>query len=192
MSEENTEVDETEQEETTEGVEATEEQQEESKTFTQDEVEGIVKQRLARAEKQKEQAVKEAEKLAKMNEAEKQQYEFEKTQQELEEMKRQINYFELSKVATNILSENGIVANDDILQLVVKDNAETTNDSVVAFTNMVSDLVDKQVKEKLRGQAPKRAQQSSGITKQDVLNMSYTDQLKFKQENQETYNKLFN
>src|SRR5699024_6497619 len=122
-----------------EGVEATEEQQEESKTFTQDEVEGIVKQRLARAEKQKEQAVKEAEKLAKMNEAEKQQYEFEKTQQELEEMKRQINYFELSKVATNILSENGIVANDDILQLVVKDNAETTNDSVVAFTNMVSD-----------------------------------------------------
>lgn len=91
-----------------------------------------------------------------MNEQEKQQYEFEKTQRELEEMKKQLNGYELGKGAARILAEKGIVANDTILDLVVRDDAEQTNESVTAFIELVSDLVDQQVKEKLKGNAPRK------------------------------------
>lgn len=156
--------------------------------FTQTELEEIVKQRLARAEKQKLEAIKEAEKLAKMNEQEKQQYEFEKTQRELEEMKKQLNRYELGKEATRILAEKGIVANDTILDLVVRDNAEQTNESVTAFVELLTDLVDQQVKEKLKGNAPRKQTGVTGITKQDILNIKDSaERIRAIQENQHLF-----
>src|SRR5690606_9036402 len=58
------------------------------KLFTQEEVNRIVKERLARALKDKEEAIKEAEKLAKMNAEQKREYELEKLRRENEELKK--------------------------------------------------------------------------------------------------------
>ena len=140
------------------------------KTFTQNELEEIVKQRLARAEKDKQKAIAEAEKLAKMSADQKREYEFEKLKKENEELKAAQTRNELGKEATKILADSGIIANDEILSFVVKEDAEKTNQSVEAFTNVVNSLVDNLVKEKLKGNAPKRQQGGIGaLTKEEIL-----------------------
>src|SRR5690606_17165595 len=70
------------------------------KLFTQEEVNRIVKERLARALKDKEEAIKEAEKLAKMNAEQKREYELEKLRRENEQLKKAQLRYELGREAT--------------------------------------------------------------------------------------------
>ena len=60
------------------------------KMYTQEEVEKMMKDRVAREKKAAEEALEEAKKLAKMNEDEKAKYELEKLQSELAEYKKKI------------------------------------------------------------------------------------------------------
>src|SRR5699024_10150050 len=101
-------------------------QQEEVKTYTQEELEEIIKARAAREKKATEKAVEEASRLAKMTEDEKREFEYEKLQEELAELKRKDAYYGLSREASKMLAEHDIQANDDLLQFVVKDDAEGT------------------------------------------------------------------
>lgn len=149
---------------------AEEENEQEEKTFTQDQVDQIVKDRIARAEKDKAEAVKEAEKLAKMSADQKREYELDKLKRENEELKASQNRFELGKTATAILAESGIVADDEILEIVVKEDAEKTNNAVKAFIALVDKVSDERMREKLKGNAPKKQQaKASTLTKQEIL-----------------------
>lgn len=140
------------------------------KTFTQEEVNKLVQERVKRLERDKEAAVKEAEKLAKMSADQKKEYEFEKQQRENEELKARINRYELGKEATSILAESGIIADDEILDFVVKEDAEKTNEAVKAFTNLVDRVADDIMKEKLRGKAPKKQiGKQPSMTKEEIL-----------------------
>ena len=115
------------------------EEEKREKTFTQTELDRIVKERLKRAEKENqkkiEEARTEAQKLAKMNEEQKKQYEQEKIQTENENLKDQIAQLEkqaqrteLSKSAASILQENHkITATQGILDFVVEETAEDIN-----------------------------------------------------------------
>lgn len=148
----------------------TEQQQEEKKTFTEEQLEKIVKDRLARAEKDKQKAVQEAERLAKMNADEKQVYEFEKLQEENRQLKAEQNRYSLGKEATKMLAESGIIADDDTLDFVVREDAEATKAAVQSFAALVESKVDAAVKEKLKGAPPKRPNGLSGaLTKADIL-----------------------
>ena len=60
-----------------------------------------------------------------------------------------------------MLSEGGIVADDKILGLVVKDIAEKTQEAVESFVALVNDLADKKVGEKLKGKTPKKMEDTS-------------------------------
>lgn len=147
-----------------------EEKKQEEKTFTQDQVDQIVKDRIARAEKDKAEAVKEAEKLAKMSADQKREYELDKLKRENEELKAAQNRFELGKTATAILAESGIVADDEILDFVVKEDAEKTNNAVKAFTALVDRVSDDKMRDKLKGNAPKKQQTKPGsMTKEEIL-----------------------
>lgn len=73
------------------------------KTYTQEELEKIVKERVAREKKATEEAVEEAKKLAKMNEEEKAKYELEKLQSELAEYKKKEAFYGLSRGIKNAL-----------------------------------------------------------------------------------------
>src|SRR5690606_31902480 len=110
------------------------------KLFTQEEVNRIVKERLARALKDKEEAIKEAEKLAKMNAEQKREYELEKLRRENEELKKAQMRYELGREATKMLGEAGIMADDDVLSFVVRDNAEQTQEAVKTFISLVDKL----------------------------------------------------
>src|SRR5690625_3719388 len=138
--------------------------------FTQKQLDDIVKDRIKRAEQDKQEAIKEAEKLAKMTADQKREYELEKLQRENEELKQAQTRYELGKEATKILSDSGIVATDEILEFVVREDAETTSAAVKAFSDLVDKVSDDRMKEKLKGTSPKKQQGVPGAkTKEDIL-----------------------
>ncbi|MDK8252496.1 DUF4355 domain-containing protein, partial [Enterococcus faecalis] len=72
----------------------------------------------------------EAKKLAKMNAEQKAEYEAKKQAAYIAELEAKINRSGLEKEASKMLSESGIAASDEILALVVKDDAERTQEAV--------------------------------------------------------------
>lgn len=166
------------------------------KTFTQAEVDDIVQKRLSKAEKSFEKKIQErineAEKLRKMNAEQKAEYEAQKQAERIAELEAQINRNGLEKEASKMLSEAGIVASDEILDFVVKDNAELTQETINNFTALVNDLADKKVSEMLKGKTPKKVEQSTAgaITKEQFDRMGYKDRNELLQRNPELYNQL--
>ena len=161
-----------------------------AKTFTQEELEAIVTKRLARKEEEKQKAIAEAEKLAKMNADEKQQYEFEKLKAENEALKAEKNKVSLGKEAAKMLSEANIFADDDVLEFVVRADAEQTKVAVSAFTKLVEKKVDEAVKEKLKGTPPKKPTGTPGaLTKEDIMKIANaSERVKKIQENPHLFN----
>lgn len=165
-----------------------EKEEKDERTFTQKELDDIVQQRLRRAEKEKQDAIDEAKKLAKMNADEKREYELEKLKQENEELKAVQIRFELGKEATKMLATSGITATDEILDFVVREDAETTSEAVIAFTELITDTADALVKEKLKGNGPRKQTGVTGITKQDILNIKDSaERIRAIQENQHLF-----
>lgn len=166
------------------------------KTFTQAEVDDIVQKRLSKAEKSFEKKIQErideAEKLRKMNAEEKAKYEAEKQADYIAELEAKINRSGLEKEASKMLSEAGIVATDEILDFVVKDSAENTQETVNNFTALVNDLADKKVSEMLKGKTPKKVEQSTdgAITKEKFDRMGYKSRNELLQNNPELYAQL--
>lgn len=145
------------------------------RTFTQKELDDIVQQRLRRAEKEKQDAIDEAKKLAKMNADEKREYELEKLKQENEELKAAQSRFELGKEATKMLATSGITATDEILDFVVREDAEKTSEAVKAFTELITETADVLVKEKLKGTPPKRQSgQQTSMSREEIMKIRDT------------------
>ena len=171
--------------------EATEQQQEEVKTYTQEELEEIVKARVAREKKAAEKAVEEAAKLAKMNEEEKREFEYQKLQEELAELKRKDAYYGLSREASKMLAEHDIQANDDLLKFVVDDSAEETQSKVNSFVELINAKVEEGVQKALSGRTPKAHVNANQVVTQEQFDkMGYSERVALKQKDENLYNKL--
>ena len=166
------------------------------KTFTQSEVDELIKKRLAKQEKsfdkRMQEKLDEAEKLRQMNETQKAEYEQEKQKAYIAELEAKINRSGLEREASKMLSEGGIVADDKILGIVVKDTAERTQEAVEGFVALVNDLADKKVGEKLKGKTPKKMEDTSAgeITKEQFNKMGYQSRNELLRNNPELYHKL--
>lgn len=166
------------------------------KTFTQAELDDIVQKEKAKAKRSAEREYKEkmdeAEKLRKMNAEQKAEYEAQKQADRIAELEAQLNRNGLEKEASKMLSEAGIVASDDILSFVVKNDAEGTQKAVNALSSLVNDLADKKVSEMLKGKTPKKVEQSTtgAITKKQFDQMGYKDRNELLQNNPELYHQL--
>ena len=166
------------------------------KTFTQAELDDIVQKEKAKAKRSAEREYKakmdEAEKLRKMNAEQKAEYEAQKQADRIAELEAQLNRNGLEKEASKMLSEAGIVASDDILNFVVKDDAEGTQEAVGALSSLVNELADKKVGEMLKGKTPKKVEQSTSgvITKEQFNKMGYKDRNELLQNNPELYHQL--
>lgn len=166
------------------------------KTFTQSEVDELIKKRLAKQEKsfdkRMQEKLDEAEKLRAMNETQKAEYEQEKQRAYIAELEAKINRSGLEREASKMLSEGGIVADEKILGLIVKDTAERTQEAVESFVALVNDLADKKVGEKLKGKTPKKMEDTSAgeITKEQFNKMGYQSRNELLQNNPELYHKL--
>ena len=183
-------------EEVNEKASTQEEQETAEKTFTQAELDAIIQKEKAKAkrsaEKEYQAKMDEAEKLRKMNADEKAKYEAEKQAAYIAELEAKINRSGLEKEASKMLSEAGIVAGDEILAFVVKDSAESTQETVNGFTELVNQLADNKVKEMLKGKTPRKVEQSTAgaITKEQFDRMGYKDRNELLQSNPELYAQL--
>ena len=173
-----------------------EEEKTTEKTFTQSQLDEIIQKEKAKAkrsaEKEYQAKMDEAEKLRKMNEVQKAEYEQEKQRAYIAELEAKINRSGLEREASKMLSEGGIVADDKILGIVVKDTAERTQEAVEGFVALINELADKKVGEKLKGKTPKKMEDTSAgeITKEQFNKMGYQSRNELLQNNPELYHKL--
>ena len=173
-----------------------EEEKTTEKTFTQSQLDEIIQKEKAKAkrsaEKEYQAKMDEAEKLRAMNETQKAEYEQEKQKAYIAELEAKINRSGLEREASKMLSEGGIVVDDKILSIVVKDTAESTQEAVEGFVALVNELADKKVGEKLKGKTPKKMEDTSAgeITKEQFNKMGYQSRNELLQNNPELYHKL--
>jgi len=173
-----------------------EEEKTTEKTFTQSQLDEIIQKEKAKAkrsaEKEYQAKMDEAEKLRQMNETQKAEYEQEKQKAYIAELEAKINRSGLEREASKMLSEGGIVADEKILGIVVKDTAERTQEAVESFVALVNELADKKVGEKLKGKTPKKMEDTTAgeITKEQFNKMGYQSRNELLQNNPELYHKL--
>lgn len=172
MSEELRENVETNEEEKVDKVDNQQEEtkQKEVKTFTQEEIDEIVKSNVDRAvakalHKADEQR-KEAEKLAAMNAKEKAEYEINKKKQDLEERERNIQLRELTAEAKDMLIEKGL--SSDLASILDYKDAESVKESINIIEAAINKEAEKQVIERLKGRTPKTKNINSAITKEEI------------------------
>jgi hypothetical protein len=123
--------------------------------YTDEQVNEIVKKRLAHAEKEKQAAVDEAAKLAKMNADQKKDYELEKAKKERDELKSQLATYEMGKQARSMFEEAKMTVTEEDLQHVVTPEAESTKANVkwlIAHDQAVAEGVRQEL---LKGSTPK-------------------------------------
>ena len=145
-------------------------EKETEKTFTQDEVNKIVQDRLAKEKAKNEKAQEEAKKLAKMNAEQKNQYMVEQLQKELEEYKTKEAKNDMIKEANSMLKEADINLPDEVVAMLIGDNADDTKICVDSFSKDFKTAVERAVNEKLKGKTPKQ-KSIAGLTREDILSV---------------------
>lgn len=116
----------------------------------------IIGQKFAEWQKKQQKAVDEAKKLAEMNAQQKAEYERDQMKQELEAYKRKDALAEMAKTARKMLSDENINVSDELLAMMVTTDAEGTKAAIDSFAKMFKDSVESAVKERLRGDTPRR------------------------------------
>lgn len=160
--------------ETTETTTDETKKEETGKTFSRDELAKIVaaetKKARASWEQEAEAKKEEAKKLAKMNAEEKLQHELEQKEAEIAELKRGQTLNEMKSEASKMLSGAGLPQDDELLGLIVSDDAEATKKAVAVITNFASQIK----KENARQSTPGEGGQFSADkkTKQTVAELA--------------------
>lgn len=146
--------------------------EQETKSYTQEELDKIIKSNVdravAKATKEAEQKQEEAKKLAKMNAEQKANYEIEKTKKELDEREAKIAKRELSAEAKSMLSDRGL--STELHSLLNYESAETVKNGIDALEKAIQTSVQKAVEERLKGNSPKIST-ASRLTRDDILNI---------------------
>lgn len=169
---------------------ADEQPKQEEKKFSQEEVDGIIKNRLEREMKKFKQELSEAEKLAKLSEEEKSKLEIEKIQKELEAEKAQFQKEKLEMEATKILSKEGLPV--DFAPVLLGADAEQTKANIDAFKTSFQEAVQKAVDEKIKGgYTPKTGKADvPAITVEQFKAMDFEARTQLFNDNPELYKKL--
>lgn len=124
--------------------------------YSDADVNKLIDQKFAEWQKKQQKAVDEAQKLATMNATQKAEYDRDQLQKELDELKRQASIAEMSKAARKMLADDGISITDDLLSMIVNTNAEETKAAVDSFGALFKEAVESAVKDRLRGEPPKK------------------------------------
>lgn len=139
--------------------------------YTDKDLDDIIGKRFAKWQAQQQKAVDEAKKLAAMDAQQKAEYERDQLQKELNELKKQASLSEMTKTARKMLSEDGITVPDELLAMMVSDDAEATKAAVDGFKEVFREAVENAVKERLKGDPPRRGSGggSAPMTKEQIM-----------------------
>lgn len=138
--------------------------------YTDEDLDKILNKKFAKWKENQEKAVKEAEKLGAMNAQEKAEYERDQLKKELSELKKAAALAEMSKTARKMLSDGGITISDDLLSVMVTDDAVKTKAAIDGFSKAFTEAVEAAVKERLKGEPPRKG--SGGVaamTKEQIM-----------------------
>ena len=152
----------------------------EEKSFSQSDVDAMIKSRLERErknfekekatwEKEKEESITEAIKLQKMNAEQKAQYEREKQEADFNKRLADLNARELKATAKETLASEGLPL--ELAEVLNYTDAETCKSSIEAVKTAFQSAVEKAVNEKLKGKSTPRSGQGGN---QDTFNFGFT------------------
>lgn len=147
----------------------TEQKNEQEKKYTDEDVNRIIDRKFAEWEKKQSKAKSEAEKLAGMNAEQKEKYENEQLKKQVEELLRKDALGKMAAVARGMLGEKNISVSDDLIEMLISDDAEKTKSSVDSFINAFQAAVEKAVKDALKGNPPKKTSEPTSITKEQIM-----------------------
>lgn len=160
--------------ETTETTTDETKKEETGKTFSRDELAKIVaaetKKARASWEQEAEAKKEEAKKLAKMNAEEKLQHELEQKEAEIAELKRGQTLNEMKSEASKMLSTASLPHDDELLSLIVSDDAEATKKAVSVITNFASLIKKENARQTTPGEGGQFTADKE--TKQTVANLA--------------------
>lgn len=142
---------------------------ESEKKYTDEDVNRIIDRKFAEWEKKQSKAKSEAEKLAGMNAEQKEKYENEQLKKQVEELLRKDALGKMAAVARGMLGEKNISVSDDLIEMLISDDAEKTKSSVDSFINAFQAAVEKAVKDALKGNPPKKTSEPTSITKEQIM-----------------------
>lgn len=166
-------------------------QEPKEKTFTKDEVEQMISDRIKREREKAEADKAEAKRLAKMNADQKKDYEIDKQTKRAEEAEQKLARYEMQGQARKMFEESGVNVNDDDLSLVVTSEAETTQDNVnklIAFAKRIREDVKNEM---LTGKTPKtNGNVAKNITQSQFDLMSSKQKAELYQGNPDLFKKL--
>lgn len=142
------------------------------KKYSDKDLDAILDKRFARWKADQEKEKAEAKRLADMNAQEQAEAERDKVQKELDELKAKNAIAEMTNEARKMCTEHNINVGDDLLSVLVDQDADKTKKAVDAFVKMFESEVEKAVKEKLKGNGPKRSGSNKGVTRESILNIT--------------------
>ena len=157
-------------------------------TYTDEQVNEIVKKRLARAEKEKQAAVDEAVKLAKMNADQKKDYELQKAQKERDELKSQLASYQMGKQARSMFEDAKLSVTEDDLKHVVTPEAESTETKVKWLIAHDQSVAERVRQELLKGSTP--LDPSSNRKTKSLKDMTLLERSELQRKDPEMYKKL--
>lgn len=137
------------------GTEGEKEQPASDKKYSDEDLDRIIGKKLAEWHKKQEKAVKEAEKLASMNATQRAEHERDKLQERIDELERKEALATMTKEARNMLAAEGVNASDELLSMIVADDAESTKAAVESFSKLFKEEVENAVKKRLAGETPR-------------------------------------
>lgn len=180
----------TESEQPSESEEKQGEQQ--AKTFTQDEVNKIVSQRLERQKEQLKAKEDEAKKLSRMNAEQKANYELEKANKRAKEATAKLARYEMRDSAKQMLADGGFNnADNGLLDLVVTDTAESTQANVNVLLTAIEAIREDERNKLLAGKTPRvSGKKVKPLTPNDLIKLKPADRIKFQRENPDEYVKI--
>ena len=191
VEETNTETVETEEQTEVQG-EQTEQTESTEKVFTQEQVNAIIKERLAREQKRSEAEKAEVKKLAKMNADQKQQYELEKAQNEAKEAQAQLAKYEMQGQARKMFSDSGIDPTDEDLSLIVTTDAEETQQNANQLIELIARVREDERTKLLKGETPKAggAKLPTQVSQDEFNRMNMTEKVRLHANDPELFKKL--
>ncbi len=166
--------------------------EQQAKTFTQDEVNKIVSQRLERQKEQLKAKEDEAKKLSRMNAEQKANYELEKANKRAEEAAAKLARYEMRDSAKQMLADGGFNnAYNSLLDLVVTDTAESTQANVNVLLTAIEAIREDERNKLLAGETPRvSGKKVKPLTPNDLIKLKPADRIKFQRENPDEYVKI--
>lgn len=157
--------------------------------YTDEDVDKIINRKFAEWEKKQKNAVDEAKKLAEMNAQQKAEYERDQLKEQLQEYQKKETLAEMAKTARKMLSEENIVIPDELLSMMVSTDAEQTKAAVDGFLKVFKSTVEEAVKERLKGEPPRKGTGESTMTKEKIMEINDPELRQQKMlENRELFN----